>query len=290
MGGLGNQLFEYSFGYRLSIESGHSSVYDYSNGFKNDKYGRKYALSKFAFEISPCSVDDIPIGMAWTSPMSFVAKLYWSHFATRKKVIFEKQYYNYDQKVLDYSDNGNYYFGYWQNPKYFTPVENDIRTQFKLKVTPKDSFYSLQREMLQTNSISIHIRRYSDKDKAGNLIKSARKIHGVCPLEYYSYALQRIPEPRSVCYVFTDDLEWCKNNIYLPRAYRYVAEYDKFSDAEEIFLMSTCKHHIISNSSFGWWGAWLGDAPEKIVVAPKQWVSDGDAIISDLFPETWQII
>ena len=109
--------------------------------------------------------------------------------------------------------------------------------------------------------------------------------------DYYNKAInfisQKIKEP--VFFVITDDTEWVKNNINIPYTVYYLSD-KKLPDYEEIILMSKCKHNIIANSSFGWWGAWLNLNKEKTIIAPKKWFNTDYINTKDLIPKDWIII
>ena len=117
---------------------------------------------------------------------------------------------------------------------------------------------------------------------------TTNKFHGVCSLEYYANAIKNVSEKvvNPVFYVFSDDIAWVKENLKIDFPTKYVSD-GILKDYEELMLMSYCKHNIIANSSFSWWGAWLNKNPEKVVVAPKQWFADESVDTSEIIPETW---
>ncbi len=112
--------------------------------------------------------------------------------------------------------------------------------------------------------------------------------HGICPPEYYQQAIKyiqtQVNDPHF--FVFSDDIGWVKSHLKIPDPVNYVSNND-ISSQEELLLMSSCKHNIIANSSFSWWGAWLNQYPEKIVIAPKKWFNLETIDTRDLIPETW---
>jgi len=142
----------------------------------------------------------------------------------------------------------------------------------------------MNQQILSSNSVSLHIRR-------GDYVQNqeANKFHGICSPEYYSQAMnlieQKIENPHY--FVFSDEVGWVRENIKFNYPVDFVSG-NSISEAEELSLMSKCKHNIIANSSFSWWGTWLNTSPEKIVIAPKKWIENTDlADASDLIPKEW---
>lgn len=233
MGGLGNQLFQYASGYGISKNNNKILLID-SSSYTTDNL-RNFMLDKY------------PI-----------------------KRIFKEPYYkanihivdSFEYKPLKFNIHDKVYLeGYFQSEKYFKEYRKDILKMFKpskkfLKNIPKRySFIASSEETL-----SVHIRR-------GDYLNS-NGYHPIQSLEYYEEAIKRIPHKHLV--VFSDDLEWCKNNL----KYENMTFVDGLEDFEEIWLMSLCKNNIIANSSFSWWGAWLNENPSKRVIAPKKWFGD----------------
>ncbi|GAL83782.1 hypothetical protein MYP_1010 [Sporocytophaga myxococcoides] len=182
----------------------------------------------------------------------------------------------------------SYLEGYWQSEKYFSGIENIIREEFTLKEGLSEERIGLLKEISNSNSVSIHVRR-------GDYISNpeANKVHGICSTNYYinacNYIIRNINAPKF--YVFSDDIEYVKksgifgrlNDVFFVKA----LENEKRNDVEEMFLMSSCAHNIIANSSFSWWGAWLNGNAEKIVIAPKVWFADSTINTKDIIPERW---
>jgi hypothetical protein len=137
-------------------------------------------------------------------------------------------------------------------------------------------------------SISIHIRRgdYVQNKKTG-------KHHGNCSSEYYKNALDEILSKLSKgqrenvrLFIFSDDIEWARKNLSFACPSVFVSN-PATPDYEELVLMSKCSHHIIANSSFSWWGAWLDSNPQKIVIAPAKWFNTRQSLYKDIVPSSW---
>jgi Glycosyl transferase family 11 len=177
--------------------------------------------------------------------------------------------------------------GYWQSEKYFIAYEELIRRIFRFPTfSSADESNALLSELKQLNAVSVHVRR-------GDYLNSQiLQLHGLCSLSYYQTAIAYIQAkfPDAVFCFFSDDIEWVKQElVQLTPNYR-IAEGNGGTNAwKDMCLMSNCKHHIIANSSFSWWGAWLNPDAEKTVIAPKQWFNTTDAYYAttDLLPDRW---
>lgn len=157
--------------------------------------------------------------------------------------------------------------GYWQNEKYFKKIRPFLLREFTLKKESED-FLKLKKLVRNSSSVSIHFRR-------GDYVASlaTNKYHGVLNLDYYMKAIKVINKrvKNSHFFVFSDDVEWVKKNFSIRKQITYISGDYALTNIEEMLLMSMCKHNIVANSSFSWWGAWLNKNPRKIVVAPKRW-------------------
>ena len=288
MGGLGNQMFQYALGLRLARETGRPVAYDGCNGFSRDLCCRRLALTALSVEMSLAPERAIPLGMSWGSPWHRVAKLYWSHAPVRRRVVYERTPFQYEAAVLARSSHGQYFHGYWQHEDYFAPVAAELREHFRLRDRPSPAFLALQEEMAQGGSISVHVRNYHDRGADGKILAQSRAHHGACSWDYYREAVERIGGGVGrVCHVFSDDPEWTKAHLRLPVPCHYIAGRGAFSDVEEMQLMASCQHHVIANSSFSWWGAWLGRNPDKVVVAPRTWIRGVPEGSVDVCPRSW---
>jgi hypothetical protein len=162
------------------------------------------------------------------------------------------------------------YISYFQCEKYFKHRKNDI---IKL-LEPADEFNAdINKYSNLFGNISMHIRR-------GNYVGS--KVFDIIPKDYYQRALSLVPTDLKVI-VFSNDIPWCKQNFIGDR-FIFIEEIDYIS----IYLISKMKHHIIPNSTFSWWGAWLSEYPDKSIIAPKKWFGENDRYDGkDIVPDNW---
>jgi hypothetical protein len=194
-------------------------------------------------------------------------RLFPGNYYQEKKFSFDYEY------VEKCPDNINLY-GYFQSEKYFKHIENSIREDFQFK----DEILNSCKESFNFDEIiSLHVRR---TDYVGN------ENHPLCSISYYEKAIARFNSDIPII-VFSDDVKWCKTQEIFSEDRFLISESDW--NVIDLCLMSMCSHHIISNSSFSWWGAWLSNS--KNVIAPKKWF--GDAVMNntdDLYLSNWELI
>lgn len=168
-------------------------------------------------------------------------------------------------------------YGYWQDERYFLDIEDEIRKAFTFRnIDAKNR--QLGDEMENAQSVSLHIRR-------GDYLKCPGLQ--ICTPSYYDNAIKYIKEhvENPLFYVFSDDLEWSeKFMIECGVNFRLVSHNRGRDSYKDMYLMTRCQHNIIANSSFSWWGAWLGKQEGKIVVCPNEWVK---GFSKDPCPARW---
>jgi hypothetical protein len=286
-GGLGNQLFQFAFGCARAT-AGVGLRFDVINGFLHDPYRRTYSLKEFRCEVQTAHGADIPFGVAWRPPFHIAAKAFWKVCPKPfRRVHYERFPFAYESEALNPSSPAHYYWGYWQNPAYVEPIADLLRDKLQLK-TEANEFVRFREEIAGRQSLSIHVRRYRDLDKRGKVMAASLENHGACDVSYYQQAVRAIPDyVHQRAYIFSDDVEWAKQNLRLPIQTSYVADWGSFTAAEELMLMAACQNHVISNSSFSWWGAWLGGGADKTVVAPQAWNKKLGGNQSTVCPASW---
>ena len=182
--------------------------------------------------------------------------------------------------------------GYFQSGKYFENIDKELREDFQFH----DEIYQPCKEMIDSlgdgRKIFLHIRRGDPKLPWAYV--NLENAHPVQTWEYYEEALKQFPEDIPVV-VFSDVIEWCKEqDFFKPDRFIFSETTDEFADGQrvpwtDLCLMSLCTDAIIANSSYSWWGAWLMDNPEKVVVAPKKWFGKQyeNYNMNDLIPKNW---
>lgn len=252
-GGLGNQLFQYALARKLK-EIGKEVYLDLS--WFDIYTEREYMLDKYFLSVVKTSNKIDQKRKMWSCVPLWRRR----HIYTEKPYSFDADVFKIDNVILK---------GYWQSDKYF----GDIREILLEELIPDFAYVSeyckdMCEKIEQCCSVSVHIRR------GDYLIEQNREQRdGICTERYYQRAMDML---RNKCkgkhvhfYFFSDDMKWVKQN-YAGNDVSYV---DTNNDApyEEIWLMSRCKHNIIANSSFSWWGAWLNCNEKRMVIAPSSW-------------------
>lgn len=281
IGGLGNQMFQCAAGRRAAYVNNTSLKLDIT-GYENQVgiTPRKYALNIFNIQENFASINEINKLKKNTFIQKILKKIH--PVFTNKSYVREKVH-NFDPDILKISDN-TYLEGYWASEEYFKDIEDIIRKEFTLKNKPDAINQKMISRIKNCDSVSIHIRR-------GDYVndKKTNQFHGVCDLNYYLRAIaliaKKVKSPKF--FVFSDDIEWAKQNLLLKFPCIYVEHNTGKKDYEDMRLMSYCQHNIIANSSFSWWGAWLNKNKDKIVIAPKKWFNDKSINTKDLIPDSW---
>lgn len=275
-GGLGNQMFQYALGRKLSLKNKNQLKLDVS-GYKNDKL-RWYSLEPFAISAEIAKPEETA---HLKRPWGIISSA-WRFFAFK---VLRRFHTGWEPTALQ--KTGDIYLdGFWQSYKYFTDIADTIRADFTLKEPLADKYPDLVRQVRAENSLSLHIRRTDYLSSPKHF-----KKFGALGLDYYQQALKKIKtaHPDLTVFIFTDDPAWVKANLKTDQPTVFVADFVR-RDYEELVLMSYCRHHIIANSSFSWWGAWLDPRPDKLVIAPAHWTQSGEPKTDDIIEPAWQRI
>ena len=277
VGGLGNQMFQYAYakaleqkGNNVKIDISAYKIYTLHGGYQLNKYNIDLPIST-KNENSRFYKDDL------LHKILKKIKLY------IPKIIQEKSLL-YDSNFLQINDD-SYVDGYFQSEKYFSNIRDILLKQFTIKQSVSSYTIEMKNIILGVkSSCSLHIRR-------GDFTNSINvNIHGVCRLDYYQRAIEYLKNryDNVKFFIFSDDIDWVRGNMKLENVV-YVNNIKHRLPHEDIYLMSLCSHNIIANSSFSWWGAWLNQNDEKIVVAPKKWFADNalQAHSDDIYCRNW---
>lgn len=287
IGGLGNQMFQYAAGRALATRLHESLSLDIS-GFDGYKLHNGFELMRiFSGQFDVASNGEIREVLGFRGIDLFKKILSNSRFSKLRgrKFIVEPhfQYWNELENALPNS----YLIGYWQSEKYFNSIESSIRADFSFKLPMSTENELIAAEIQKQASISLHVRR-------GDYIQNTQTLatHGVCSLDYYidavKYVTDRINKPKF--FIFSDDIQWVKENLKIDFPCCYI-DHNKGSESyNDMRLMSMCQHHIIANSSFSWWGAWLNPNQKKLVLAPKKWFATSANSTIDLISPNWIVI
>ncbi len=280
-GGLGNQMFQYATARCIAEKACCSLLLDISvlsEKYESKTY-RNYGLNVFNIKADIANSNICKIAKRAESKYL----KYLNFFFFPKLRIIKESGFAYEPFNIEPGEN-IYLKGYWQSEKYFSDIREIILKEFlpKNEVTGKNK--DMNEIISSVNSVSVHVRR---GDYVANPITN--RVHGVCDTEYYNKAMHHIESKveNPHYFIFSDDIPWCKENISSQNQLTFVDINTGEKAYEDLRLMSFCKHNIIANSSFSWWGAWLNANPKKIVIAPKKWFNDSSRETKDLFPDSW---
>ena len=276
-GGLGNQLFQYAAGRTLALRLGMPLALDLRHYEGDVLHG--FGLSHFNAQFCVAAQEDLPPNRQ-KSPFSY---LLWRGLRLSPR-LFRESELGYNEAFTTLS-TAVYLKGYWQSERYFRDYAATIRADLQIVTPPDAENQRVLNELQDVHSVSVHIRR-------GDYVLDAatNATHGTCTLDYYIKATRLIAErtgKEPVVYAFSDDPDWVAENLKLPFEMRLMRHNNTTKNHEDLRLMSACRHNIIANSSFSWWGTWLNPSPDKIVVAPKKWFAKPDMHNPDILPVGW---
>lgn len=197
------------------------------------------------------------------------------------KIIDENYNYDFDKKNLNPRRGLNFYYGGWHNEEYFSVIKNVIQQKFCFNPILDDANLLLINQIKEVNSVSIHVRR-GDYLSAQNY----NLFGDVCTKEYFERAIEFIKSNvfQPHFFIFSNDIDWVKFNIKTEKII-YIDCNKKDKAWMDMYLMSICKHNIIANSSFSWWGAWLNGNVDKFVVCPCKFLKNDES--SNIYPASW---
>ncbi|OGY29502.1 MAG: hypothetical protein A3F35_00395 [Candidatus Woykebacteria bacterium RIFCSPHIGHO2_12_FULL_45_10] len=285
MGGLGNQMFQYAAARRLANKHSAELFLDlrWFDEIPKTDTPRFYELGDYPIKARLIDMFSVRLRSSNKRPTPLERAL---HRTGADKRIWElgEPSAAFYPAVLRASDN-TYLLGWWQNEKYFKDIRQILLKEFEPKTPPNTKNKKYLEKIKNSEAVSIHVRR---DDYITN--KHANKFHGLTPIEYYQKAFGlikgRVGSQGLHLFVFSTDIDWCKKNLSFGTPMTFVEGNKKGSD--DMSLMKHCKHNIMANSSFSWWGAWLNKNPDKIVIAPKNWFQDPKADSeTEIVPDSW---
>ncbi len=265
VGGTGNQFFIYAFGKALEA-AGNNVRFDRS--YYDTDPSRGYTLHH------------------WNTKVEF---------GTPVGEVINEPDLRYHPELLKKYDTDCTLVGYWQCPRYFRNVSDLLKREFTLKHRPSEKSLEVAGQIVQTNSVFLHIRR------TDNLSVRGMAFHGLSPIDYYARAIKRIVQETNKSldlFVFSDDIEWCKANIPWEATFvdhnstgvtadptYFLTKTANGTEHEDLWCMSLCKHGVTATSTFSWWGGYLIQNPAKVVISPHNWfIGEYNRMSEDMIP------
>jgi hypothetical protein len=311
--GLGNQMFQYALGRQLAISNGEEVKFD-TSWFKHSNVhsGTNRSMTINGFDIS--------FKQATRSDVSSVVRTgrvitpfrhkdtifelfprFWGHFFNYYKEItdeapavpawaYRRRFY---PEILNIQGDA-YIDGYWQAYQYFEQIRDILIEDFTVPSKMSGANKRIMEQINEATSVSVHVRRGDQLDRGPS---SDEFGNAERPSYYYragEYVTETVDTNDLQFFIFSDDPEWCKTGLNFEYPTTVVDQNDGSTDYKDMHLMRQCDHHIMASSTFSWWGAWLSENEEKIVIAPKPWKQYGypDGIVEewDLIPEDWLLL
>ena len=280
VGGLGSQMMAFALFYSLKKKYKDKVIYD-DSWFSFNQQHNGSELNRI-FKIEEEKSDKF-VSNIINSPriiFRFLRKIL-QLFKVYK--LYYKVDHNYHQEVFQQKGNVVFY-QCWTSEKYFKNFEMEIKEIFQFPEIKDEKNKEIEKIILSNESVALHVRR-------GDYLTS-EALCGLVDLAYYEKAIKHIEEKvvAPLYIIFSDDTNWCKENLKIENGI-FVDWNKKENSYIDMQLMSLCKHNIIPNSSFSWWGAWLNKNPEKTVVAPERWANISTGVeLNDMVPDSWTII
>jgi hypothetical protein len=290
-GGLGNQLFQYALGYHLAKKNNTLLKYDDSiitNRSSSHEIVTHRTLDiadVFGIDLKKATEEEVIYFNGKANPRNLADRI-WNGilWRLRKQHLVLERSRSFDGSILELGDN-KCIVGSWQSERYFSSISSEIKRLFAFREPLLSISEALVKKIDTNNSVCLHVRR-------GDYVTSPlySKTIGALPMEYYENACLKIMEKvKDPClFVFSDDINWCKENLKLTGKHYFVAdEHAGVKASNYLQLMTCCKHYIISNSTFSWWAAWLGEKTSSVVIAPQKWFKSEELKNEDLVPKRW---
>jgi len=270
-GGLGNQLFQYAAARSLALEKNADLILDAS--FYDSGRHRSFDLERFS--IQPKAVTR-GAGPRWISHLKALG----TRLLRLDHPQYHEPHHHFDQDVFDLQPPCGLH-GYFQSVLYFQRHASTIHRELQPPAAADVESLALSGMMGQSEAVSLHVRR-------GDYVTNARarQIFCECGPEYYERALDLIPESGPVL-VFSDDPAWCRQRLPRKRELIFVGEQGSRDGVADLWLMTQASHHIIANSTFSWWGAWLSGNRKGLKIAPERWFCERNERARDLVPQEW---
>lgn len=282
--GLGNQLFQYAYALCLQqcgaeVQLDRSWFPEFGRNSLKNATPRPYALGPYSLRLpmAPLELaDKLTYGKGLLAPLRRLLH-------KRPGMLREGRQNTEAEHVAALRDD-KYIRGFFQEARYPDMVRPALLEDLRL---PEESLNAANREMLaqirSCNAVAVHIRR------GDYLTANCIGVHGICPEDYYAAAVQHLMkslEQEPHLFVFSDDAAWVRENFKAPCPVTPVAINSGAEGHLDINLMRHCRHAVIANSTFSWWGAWLIENPDKVVIAPEHWFADGRDV-SPIYPSAW---
>ena len=281
---LGNQMFQYALGYALSKQYDEPIILD-PFYLENRFFAANWTFRNFELEvfgIKKTYAITNSISRTFLHPRLIEMLRSWQFKGNYIREVWGQYVHHFPKNA--------YIDGWFNSYQYFESCRDDIYAIFQVKTSISSENQKVL-DVIQkawSRAVSLHVRRGDYVTLA-----SANKWHGVCSLGYYEASIEQMKEKLwdPVFFIFSDDIDWCKANIHFPEWIEsHYIDHNGSAGHEDMRLMYSCAHHVIANSSFSWWGAYLWVNLERVVIAPKKWIQENDHSTDNLLPPSWTLL
>ncbi len=290
MGGMGNQMFQYAAARALALRNRVPLKIDLSLLEHRDpcdtSVQRDYALGLFAIDERFASKKEIEyFNPTSRSLIARIKRRIERHIQQPR--VYLQEGYDYDPRIRTLTAP-MCLVGSLQSERYFEDYADMIRQELTCEEPLIASAMPVAQTIDEVTSVAVHVRR-------GDYVSNPHfsKLLGAMGPHYYRNAFINIERSLSNphFFIFSDDIQWCQENLNPPQPATYISDAITGGQAiQDFMLMTRCKHFIIPNSTFGWWGAWLGTHPDKRVIAPRQWSASGSLRSEHRVPDAWTLM
>lgn len=277
-GGLGNQMFQYAMG--KAMAKLHESSFALDLDFLLDRKAESptYTFRSYDLDIWSLQTTIAKQGQEAT----YQSQSSWDKLKSgfKTKHIYKEPFFQYDQNAL-LQQPDVYLDGYWQSPRYFSSIEQELRSDFSFRYPLALDSQLVYDKINATDSVCVTIRR---DDFLTN------SYHGVCGMNYFNPAIEHMKKQLNNphFFIFTDDHQWALDHFKLDVPFDIIGiEHNGIQFSNKLQLMCSCKHFIIPNSTFAWWAVWLSNKVNSMVIAPQKWFTDSSIDTQDLIPAHW---
>ncbi|MFD1872261.1 alpha-1,2-fucosyltransferase [Hymenobacter bucti] len=292
-GGLGNQMFQYAAGRAAALR--HNTKLVLSTVFFEETLSKQAHEQEVHIELFPAvmaqqlsRISGSKLRKLEDNSRGFIRRNYDKvrvslGLPTSFKTVAETSLLQYQSDFKTHQATVLSLASDWQNEKYFIDYESTIRKDFSFPALPADSpNVPLLVLMQATQSVAVHVRR-------GDYLTST--THRPLAVDFYLRAISLVKAKvmNPTFFIFSDDISWCQQQFNLPDAH-YITHNTGLNSYRDMQLMSSCQHNIIANSSFSWWGAWLNNNPNKIIIAPEIWLEKYAIKTSNIAPKNWLLL
>lgn len=283
-GGIGNQLFCYAAARRLAELNSVELVIDDVSGFEHDEvFQRQFQLHRF--NISCRKANPSERMEPFSRIRRYLKRVYNRGRPFEERTYIQQEGVDFDRRLINLKPRGTLYLeGYWQSEDYFKDIDQTIRDDLKI-IAPTDSInLAMGAKISNCLAVAIHVRFFEAHNES-----SAQNT----PSDYYTRAVAQMEKllPGAHYFLFSDRPDVARNRISLPNDRITLVSHNLGDENAyaDLWLMTQCKHFIIANSTFSWWGAWLSDSKDKVIIAPKfqKLVGEGSWGFEGLIPESW---